>query len=123
MNDPPIVLIVDDHPNFRKMIREQLEYRGLKTLTAFSGNSAIQLMDLIEFDYVLTDYFMPDGDGLSVIEYAQNNFPSIKLIVWTSEPEKLNHLPDWLPIVSKFQHLETFINEVCAIMEERVIFL
>ncbi len=73
-------------------------------------------MDLIEFDYVLTDYFMPDGDGLSVIEYAQNNFPSIKLIVWTSEPEKLNHLPDWLPIVSN-------VNEVCAIMEERAILL
>jgi CheY-like chemotaxis protein len=64
------VLIVDDEPDIRLMMRNLLGGEGWDTEEAASGKDALKMMDSFSsFDAVVLDYKMP---GLTGIELARN---------------------------------------------------
>jgi CheY-like chemotaxis protein len=64
------VLIVDDEPDIRLMMRSLLGSEGWDTEEAASGKDALRMMDSFSsFDAVVLDYKMP---GLTGIELARN---------------------------------------------------
>jgi CheY-like chemotaxis protein len=66
---PPKILIVDDDPNMRKLIRTAL-YNGLRQIhEAANGSDALRLANEIEPDILLLDIGLPGAvDGLSLCE-------------------------------------------------------
>ncbi len=58
------VLLVEDNPISRQVMRELLEAEGIKTVEAGNGARAIELLDSERFDLVLMDVQMPVMDGL-----------------------------------------------------------
>jgi two-component system CheB/CheR fusion protein len=59
------ILIVDDDPQIRNLFVEEIEYHGGKTVTAANGEEAVQVYQKDpNFDLVLSDMRMPEGDGL-----------------------------------------------------------
>jgi diguanylate cyclase (GGDEF)-like protein len=74
------LLVIEDDPDQRELIRETLEERfGAGTVaTAGSGKEALAL-DLREFDLILSDYNLPDVNGLQLLERikACSNTPVI----------------------------------------------
>ena len=76
------VLVVDDHPTFRKTARVLLESEGFDVVgEAADGASAIDAARSLQPDVVLLDIKLPDIDGFEVAEAlaANGNPPQIVL--------------------------------------------
>lgn len=66
-NIAPLVLAVDDDPNFLEVIVAKLESQGFKIATATDGNEAIAKAKGLKPDLILMDVEMPNKDGLSTV--------------------------------------------------------
>jgi diguanylate cyclase (GGDEF)-like protein len=67
--DPPLpcrVLIVDDDPQVVIRISNLLKSAGYETHSASSGDEALRLLDTTPCQIVLTDWHMPDMDGIAL---------------------------------------------------------
>ncbi len=70
------ILIVEDIQSIREAIKDLL----LNKYTVYDAEdyySAIQILDKIPIDLVITDIRMPGRSGLDLIEYIQSQYPSI----------------------------------------------
>ena len=84
----PKVLIVDDSEIVRTAMRHDLEERGLSIVSAVDGINAIREMkDHPDIDLIITDFNMPNMDGLTMIESIRNDMRNteVKIIVLTTE--------------------------------------
>jgi DNA-binding NtrC family response regulator len=61
------LLVVDDEPSFRALLRDILEEAGHAVTEARDGAEALAFLDRGAFDVVLTDRQMPKVDGLELI--------------------------------------------------------
>ncbi|GLR81952.1 hypothetical protein GCM10007856_46430 [Azospirillum oryzae] len=61
------VLLVDDDPDFREMVRTAFVRAGYRVLEAENGNAALAIMAVHPVDLVVTDIIMPEADGYEVI--------------------------------------------------------
>jgi putative nucleotidyltransferase with HDIG domain len=80
----PSILVVDDEAPTRSAIRSSLESHGFRVQLASSGNQAIELLDRYEFDLILTDMLMQDGDGLSVLDRIRTKNPDLPVVMATA---------------------------------------
>jgi two-component system response regulator AtoC len=81
------VLIVDDEPAVLFLLREVLEERGHRVVSAGHGAEAAALADqglLQEVDLVLTDYAMPELDGLGLLEHLRRHDPELPVVLLTA---------------------------------------
>lgn len=71
------VLIVDDEDDILELMQEEFRYLGYKTLCASSGNQAVSILSSNEkIDIVVSDYKMPDGNGMVALNHARSMAPS-----------------------------------------------
>ena len=66
------VLIVDDEPDILELMEEEFTYHGYQTLTAECGNDAIDLISKSDIHIVVSDYKMPNGNGMAVLDAVNN---------------------------------------------------
>lgn len=59
------VLIVDDEPDMRELIRMYLEKEKYECTEAADGNQAIQQLEKGHFDLIILDIMMPELDGIT----------------------------------------------------------
>lgn len=85
MPEPLTILIVDDHPLFRKGLRALLATLPHVTVVgeAASGNEAVQLAEQLQPCLVLLDLQMPQGDGLTATRQIAATYPHIHILVVT----------------------------------------
>jgi DNA-binding NarL/FixJ family response regulator len=68
------VLVVDDHPSFRKTARALLESEGFEVVgEAADGASALEAAKSLRPDVVLLDIYLPDIDGFEVVAQLTRN--------------------------------------------------
>ena len=60
------VLVVEDNPISRQILREQLEHLGCTVVPAANGKEALEVPDIPGFDAILTDLQMPEMDGYAL---------------------------------------------------------
>lgn len=79
------VLVVDDHPLFRKGMRALLESMpGMEVVgEAADGESAVEMAGRLQPDLVLMDLQMPDGGGLTATRRIATASPHIRILVVT----------------------------------------
>jgi signal transduction histidine kinase/ActR/RegA family two-component response regulator len=75
------VLVVDDEPQIREVIRTMLADSGYEAVTADSARAALGLIENGRIDLVCTDLVMPDMSGGQLIEEVRKLFPSMPIIV------------------------------------------
>jgi len=80
----PVVLIVDDEPDLLELVSLTLSRMNLRTRTAADLASARRLLKSETFDLCLTDMQLPDGDGLDLVGWLQENRPSLPVAVITA---------------------------------------
>ena len=78
------VLIVDDEPDIRELLEITLSRMGLETSSAENYASATAMLHEESFDLCLTDMKLPDGDGISLVEFIQAQFPNTPTAVITA---------------------------------------
>ena len=85
------VLVVDDEPSVRTIVRLILEKAGYEVLEAENGETAIEALNTGEnrlvLDVVICDIRMPKINGVQAIEYFQREYPHVPIIVLTAYPE------------------------------------
>ncbi len=79
------ILIIDDEPDILDILTLTLERMNLATLTAGNCTEALALIDKKDnIDVCLTDMSLPDGSGLDIIEYINENRPELPVAVFTA---------------------------------------
>jgi len=86
-----LVLVVDDEPDVRKVVRMTLEKAGYDVVEAEDGENAIEEIKKGEhsilLSLIITDIRMPNRSGIDVINYYQKEWPSVPVIVLTGFPD------------------------------------
>ena len=79
------MLVVDDDEIILKIISDWLTFRGWNVSTAIDGTEAFDLIvEKKDFNLVLTDFNMPQMDGLTLAEKIKNNIdPLLQVILIT----------------------------------------
>ncbi|AQA19913.1 sigma-54-dependent Fis family transcriptional regulator [Halioglobus japonicus] len=78
------VLIVDDEPDIRELLDITLSRMGLETHSAASLGEAQARISEVVPDLCLTDMKLPDGNGISLVEYIQRDFPQMPVAMITA---------------------------------------
>ena len=81
----PHILVVDDHHSIRLMLETGLSLNGFDVSCARNGREALAAAGTQTFDAVITDIYMPDGDGLSVVKGFRALRPSLPIILMTAQ--------------------------------------
>jgi len=79
-NDRRCVLVVDDDPGVRDVIRSMLEASGYSVLLAENGKEAMRLLKSERADLILTDLVMPEQEGIETIKALRREYPALKVI-------------------------------------------
>ncbi|MEC4681904.1 MAG: response regulator [Nitrospirota bacterium] len=86
-----LVLVVDDEPDVRKVVRMTLEKAGYDVVEAEDGEKAIAEIKKGEhsilLNLIITDIRMPNMNGIDVLNYYRKEWPSIPIIVLTGFPD------------------------------------
>lgn len=83
------VLVADDSSTMRKIILRSLTAVGVDTATeAADGQEAVDKFNPGDFDLVLTDWNMPNKNGLEVITEIRAQDANVPIIMVTTEAEK-----------------------------------
>jgi len=69
-----IILVVDDHPNFQKLVTAFLVREGYIVRNALSAQQALARLELEEPDLILLDILMPDMDGIELCKKIRNQY-------------------------------------------------
>jgi DNA-binding NtrC family response regulator len=85
------ILVVDDEPDIRRVVRIMLEKAGYDVLEAEDGQAAINVINTGEnrlmLDAVLCDMRMPKINGVEALAYFRDNFPHVPVVVLTGFPD------------------------------------
>ncbi|APH53408.1 Two-component response regulator kdpE [Granulibacter bethesdensis] len=80
MSDP-CVLIVDDEPAIRRLLRTTLGTQSWRITEAASGAVAMQVLAEQKPDLVLLDLGLPDMDGLEVLRQIRKTAPTLPVVI------------------------------------------
>jgi DNA-binding NtrC family response regulator len=78
------ILIVDDEPNMRRILASNLRLDQHQIWEAGGVEEAQRSLALNDFDVVITDQKMPDGEGLMVLSSAHETDPTLPVIFLTA---------------------------------------
>lgn len=93
------VLVVDDDPAIRVMVRKVLERQGFTVETANDGIEALEKLEQAVYDVLVLDLMMPRLDGFGVLDRLEGSAgstdrPTPKILVMTAAaPSLLQKLP------------------------------
>src|SRR5437868_246172 len=77
------VLVVDDEPDIRKVVKMTLEKSGYEVIEAENGEKAIDVINSGEnrllLDVVICDIRMPKINGAEAVAYFRSNYPRVPL--------------------------------------------
>jgi two-component system response regulator HydG len=76
-------MIVDDDPTFNLMLKSFLANKGFEVSEVFNASKALKLSMEQKFDIILTDFRLPDFDGIELIGEIQKSAPDVPIILMT----------------------------------------
>jgi len=77
------LLYADDEESLRTLVKSHLTLEGFEVETVASGNEAVAILQTQNFDLILLDLRMPEGDGFTVLRYLQERGTHPPVIVLT----------------------------------------
>jgi two-component system, NarL family, response regulator LiaR len=88
-SEPMRVIVVDDDPFARRMIKESLRRAGLVVVAeAHNGRQAVELAHFYRPDVILMDVVMPELDGISATKEILKDRPDQLVVMLTSSDEE-----------------------------------
>ena len=79
------VLVVEDDPSTREILKQQVESLGVKCIEASTGADAIKSFDQSNPDLIILDLMIPPPDGFEVIDELRSRLDSsVPLVVYSA---------------------------------------
>jgi two-component system OmpR family response regulator len=91
MSEPVHVLVVDDEPRIRAMLRRYLVGEGLRVSDAADGTAMRGMLEREAIDLVLLDLMMPGEDGLALARYIRQR-SEIPIIMLTGKGDLIDRV-------------------------------
>jgi two-component system KDP operon response regulator KdpE len=90
------ILVADDEPKIRMLVRANLEARGYEVSLAQDGVEAVEMAGLVSPDVIVLDVNMPRMDGIEACRRIREwgNMPIIILSVREDEGDKVRALDE-----------------------------
>jgi DNA-binding response OmpR family regulator len=88
------ILIVDDSPEFRRLIEMTLQRASHETVSAEDGESGIRTAIIEQPDLILLDFMMPDMNGQDVFRLLRDNentasIPVVMITAYSNEMDRI----------------------------------
>jgi two-component system response regulator GlrR len=83
-SDNPAVLVVDDDLDILAALHDLLEHQGYRITCASTCRDALARAMGFQYNAVLLDIGLPDGDGLAVLDILKGQHPSLPVIILTA---------------------------------------
>ncbi len=116
---PPKVLVVDDDPRLRDLLRRYLTDNGFTVYTAENGQAMNKLWLRERFDVLILDLMLPGEDGLSILRRLRGANEATPIIMLTAKGEDVDRIvglemgaDDYLPKPFNPRELLARINAV-----------
>lgn len=121
------VLIVDDEPDFLKLMGTRIESWGYDVIKASSGKEGIDAVKSESPNVVILDYMMPDMDGVEVLKEVRRIDKKIPVIMFTAYPdlksmgdtEKLG-VSSYIPKLSNYTDTLSTLKANIEMIEKRM---
>jgi len=87
------ILVVDDFPTMRRIVRNLLKELGFENIDeAEDGNNALQKLRAGNYQFVVSDWNMPNMDGLTMLQHirADAALANLPVLMVTAEAKKEN---------------------------------
>src|SRR3989449_7130942 len=84
--DRPRVLVVDDDADVGEFLRDALSVWSYDVTLMTSGREAVDLISRQIFDAALVDIWMPEMDGLQVLDEMKRHDPALEVVMMTGNP-------------------------------------
>jgi DNA-binding NtrC family response regulator len=112
---PGRVLLVDDQPELRRLLRRSLIKAGHVVVEASNAHVAVELAQQLRFDVVISDVGMPDMSGVELLEALRELDPDLPVVLTSGWPEASTSL-------DAFAYLEKPVSfeMVCATAERGI---
>src|SRR5687768_6165975 len=78
------VLIIEDERTLAKEVKSFLEKAAYVCDMAHTGSNAKALMEENEYDFILLDLGLPDGDGLGLLNESKKICPQSSCVIITA---------------------------------------
>src|ERR1700682_1110421 len=77
------ILVTDDDPNLRRVLRRTLDALGFKVVESSNGEQALQEIQARRFDVVLLDVNMPGIGGIETCRQIRRKAPRLQILMLT----------------------------------------
>lgn len=84
--NPVRVLVVDDSAESIELVKRNLESIGYQIYSANNVQSALNLLQSVEVDLVITDLKMPGEHGFELVRHVSENYKGVGILVITGFP-------------------------------------
>lgn len=84
LNTSPLVLLVDDEEDLCTLMAMSLGRMGIRSHIAYNLTEAKAKLQEFEYQACLTDFNLPDGTGLELVQYIVQSYPQLPVAVLTA---------------------------------------
>ena len=81
------VLVVDDEPIVRKLVKRIVEKSGYEVDSFADATSAIKAMRTRDYPLVISDIKMPEKDGIWLLKEIKKEFPDTQVVMLTASDD------------------------------------
>jgi len=81
------IMVVDDQPGIRMLLREVFKQTDYQIVTAANGEQALELLKKEDLQLVLLDMKIPRMNGLEILHKIKDLKPEVKVIIMTAYGE------------------------------------
>ena len=91
MSDAQHIAILDDDPEIRSLLEQNLRGAGFEVSTASNGRDLKTILEHQTIDLIVLDLMLPGEDGLTICRElrAESNIPIIMLTAMTHEADRI----------------------------------
>ena len=119
------VLIIENDDAVRELLRTALATAGYSVREAANGRLGINAFRKMPADLVITDIYMPDKDGLEVIEALRRTHPTVKVLAISGASGTIGYLREAQAlgaarVLAKPVSIPTVLHVISEILGERL---
>jgi two-component system, OmpR family, alkaline phosphatase synthesis response regulator PhoP len=86
------LLLVEDEPSIRDVVRLNLEMEGYEVVTSGNGRQALDLIKGQHFDLLLLDVMLPEVDGFTIAEQVRLTNTEVPILMLTAKDQPTDRI-------------------------------
>lgn len=113
------VMVVDDEPHLRELLRDFLTSERYEVATFATGAAALDAVSILQPDVILVDMLMPGLSGRDVLDALRRDGVTVPVILVSGTPQRVDVEEGFFRVLVKPFDLRTLAEVVAAALNHR----